>query len=69
MSRATDTATEWAFAAGWRVVRVLPERAAYRTFERAADVLWRRRGGDVVQLERNLARAATEVANLPEANG
>jgi KDO2-lipid IV(A) lauroyltransferase len=56
MSRATDTATEWAFAAGWRVVRVLPERAAYRTFDRAADALWRRRGGDVVQLERNLAR-------------
>lgn len=56
MTRGADAATEWAFAAGWRVVRLLPERAAYRTFEAAADMLWRRRGGDVLQLERNLAR-------------
>ncbi len=56
MTQVTDTATEWAFAAGWRVVRLLPERAAYRTFDGVADTLWRRRGGDVVQLERNLAR-------------
>lgn len=41
---------------GWRVVRSLPERAAYRTFDQAADAIWRRRGGGVLQLERNLAR-------------
>ena len=55
-ARARDAATEWAFATGWRVVKVLPERAAYRTFDRAADMLWRRRGGGVIQFERNQAR-------------
>lgn len=63
MSRTTDTAIEWAFAVGWRVVRVLPERAAYRTFDQAADVLWRRQAGDVVQLERNLARVHPDASH------
>ena len=53
---AADAATEWAFATGWRVVRMLPERSAYRTFDRAADAIWRRRGEGVVQFERNMAR-------------
>jgi len=57
VGRATDAATECAFAIGWRVVRALPERAAYRAFDRAADALWRRQGSSVRQLERNLARA------------
>lgn len=52
----SDTATEWAFGAGWQVVKRLPERAAYRTFDAAADTLWRRRGAGVVQFERNQAR-------------
>ena len=52
----SDAATEWAFAAGWKVVRLLPERAAVAVFDQAADGLWRRRGGGVLQLERNLAR-------------
>lgn len=50
------TATEWAFGAGWQIVKWLPERAAYRAFDAAADVLWRRRGGGVVQFERNQSR-------------
>ncbi len=54
--RASDAATEWAFATGWRIVRALPERAAYRAFDAAADMLWRRGGGGVQQLERNLGR-------------
>lgn len=53
---ASDAATEWAFAVGWKVVRLLPERAAYATFDRAADALWRRRGGGVLQFERNQQR-------------
>ena len=53
---ARDAVTEWAFAAGWRLVRMLPERAAYGAFDRAADVIWRRRGGGVIQFERNQAR-------------
>jgi KDO2-lipid IV(A) lauroyltransferase len=58
---ATDAVTEWAFATGWSVVKRLPPRLAYRTFDVAADALWRRRGGDVVQLERNLARVHPEM--------
>ena len=54
--RAGDAATEWAFATGWRVVRLLPERSAYAVFDAAADGLWRRRGAGVLQLERNLRR-------------
>jgi KDO2-lipid IV(A) lauroyltransferase len=53
---ATDAATEWAFAVGWSVVKHLPERAATATFQRAADMLWRRRGQGVLQFERNQAR-------------
>lgn len=53
---ASDAVTEWAFAAGWRLVRMLPERAAYAAFDQAADVIWRRRGAGVLQLERNQAR-------------
>jgi KDO2-lipid IV(A) lauroyltransferase len=55
-ARAADAATEWAFAAGWSLVKRLPERAAYRAFDAAADRIWQRRGEGIVQLERNLAR-------------
>ena len=46
-----------AFAAGWRVVRVLPDRAAYALFDVVADVIWCCRGAGVRRLEANLARA------------
>ena len=55
-ARASDAVTEWAFASGWRVVRWLPEAAAYRLFDVMADQLWKRRAGGVEQLEANLAR-------------
>jgi KDO2-lipid IV(A) lauroyltransferase len=45
-----------AYVAGWRVVRVLPEGAAYRLFDVIADAIWRRGGRSVRQLERNLQR-------------
>lgn len=51
-----DAVTEWAFAFGWQVVKWLPEAAAYRTFDLAADVIWRRRGAGVLQYERNQSR-------------
>lgn len=46
-----------AYLGGWRLVRVLPERLAYRLFEALADVAWRRRGKGVRRLEANLRRA------------
>jgi KDO2-lipid IV(A) lauroyltransferase len=56
VSGASDAATEWAFAAGWSVVKRLPPRAAYATFDQAADLIWRKRGQGVIQFERNQAR-------------
>ncbi|MFI7588846.1 phosphatidylinositol mannoside acyltransferase [Spongisporangium articulatum] len=48
------------YTAGWRLVRLLPERAAYRLFELIADVAWWRRGPGVRRLEANLARAVPD---------
>lgn len=45
------------YRSAWRLVRLLPERAAYAAFQLVADVLWRRRGGGVQRLEGNLRRA------------
>lgn len=42
------------YAAGWRLVRALPDRAARRIFDRGADLA--ARSGGPVQLRRNLAR-------------
>lgn len=61
-SRITARLTDWAYAAGWRVVRTLPESTARRAFDwggnRAADKANRafRAGGAPNQLRRNLAR-------------
>ena len=51
---AKDSATYFAYAAGWGTVRRMPEKTAYRSFNGIADRLWSRRGGGVAQLERNL---------------
>ncbi|SFI92176.1 KDO2-lipid IV(A) lauroyltransferase [Streptosporangium canum] len=44
------------FGAGWTLVPRLPERLTAWAFRKAADRLWRRRGGSVRRLEANLAR-------------
>jgi phosphatidylinositol dimannoside acyltransferase len=56
MSTLTDAATYRLYAFGWGVVKRLPERIAYKLFERIADRAWAKRGKGVRQLERNLAR-------------
>lgn len=56
MSSVKDEATYRLYAFGWGVVKRLPERTAYRLFERVADRVWAKRGKGVTQLERNLAR-------------
>ena len=45
-----------AYLGGWRLVRVLPERVAYRLFDALADLAWRRRITGVRRLEDNLRR-------------
>ena len=56
MSKLKDGATYRLYAFGWGVVKRLPERTAYRLFERVADRVWAKQGKGVTQLERNLAR-------------
>jgi KDO2-lipid IV(A) lauroyltransferase len=58
----TDEATYWAYSAGWRIVRAMPEAVAYGAFYQVGDQLWRQRGKGVMQLEKNLRRV------LPDAN-
>jgi KDO2-lipid IV(A) lauroyltransferase len=47
---------EFGYAAGWRVVRTMPERVARSTFRAAADAAYRRGGRGVRQLAENLRR-------------
>jgi KDO2-lipid IV(A) lauroyltransferase len=56
MSRIGDALVTRASFAGWRVVRLLPEPAAYWLFRRIADRSWRRAGPSVRRLEANLRR-------------
>jgi lauroyl/myristoyl acyltransferase len=49
-----------AYAAGWRIVRALPERSAYALFRSIADGAWRLRGASVRRLEGNLRRVVGE---------
>ncbi|EME17544.1 phosphatidylinositol mannoside acyltransferase [Rhodococcus triatomae] len=50
-----ERATDLGYAAGWRLVRALPDRLATRIFDAGADAA-ARRGGGPDQLRRNLAR-------------
>ncbi|WP_238159124.1 phosphatidylinositol mannoside acyltransferase [Mycobacterium sp. MFM001] len=49
-----DRASDWGYAAGWMVVRAMPEFAARNVFD--AGALYASRGGGPVQLRKNLAR-------------
>lgn len=50
-----DTASYWAYSAGWGAVRRMPEPAATALFNRLADRSWAARGRRILQLEANLA--------------
>ena len=51
-----DRFVGWGYGAAWTVIKLLPEKAAYRLFDLIADRLWKRRGKPVRQLEANLLR-------------
>lgn len=51
-----DRLVLWAYVAGWRLVRALPERLARRLFQWGADLAYRRDGKGVRRLRTNLAR-------------
>ena len=58
---ATDQATTFGYLSGWRLVRLLPERAAHAAFRRIADEIFRRDGKGVQRLRSNLARVRPDV--------
>jgi KDO2-lipid IV(A) lauroyltransferase len=60
-----DVVADQAYGVGWQLVRHLPESLASASFRQLADQTWRRRGGGVEQLERNLARVVPDAS--PEA--
>ncbi|WP_027499601.1 phosphatidylinositol mannoside acyltransferase [Rhodococcus sp. UNC363MFTsu5.1] len=62
----TERATDLGYAAGWRLVRALPEGVAQSLFNRGADRA-ARRGGGPDQLRRNLARVlGVPAAEVPD---
>ncbi|GAA2052855.1 phosphatidylinositol mannoside acyltransferase [Catenulispora yoronensis] len=62
---AKDRVVGWGYGAAWSAVKLLPERAAYKLFDRVADRLWSKRTGQVRQLEKNLLRVLGK--DTPEA--
>lgn len=56
---------EWGYAAGWRLVRALPEPVARTAFRAAADAAYRRRGPAVRRLRSNLRQVVGP--DLPDA--
>ena len=56
-----DSATNWAFTAGWAATKGMPERAAQQVFRMAADALWWQDAGGVEQLKKNLARVSPDL--------
>lgn len=52
-----------AYAAGWGVVKRLPEPVADRLFRRIADLAWKRRGKGVLRLESNLRRVRPKASD------
>ncbi|CAN5681762.1 phosphatidylinositol mannoside acyltransferase [soil metagenome] len=59
---AGDQATTFGYLSGWRMVRLLPERAAQAVFRRIADEIFRRDGKGVRRLRSNLRRVRPDVA-------
>lgn len=58
-----DRMTDAGFAVGWTAMQHLPDGVARRLTRTAADVLWRRQSGGVLQLRANLARVLGPVTS------
>jgi KDO2-lipid IV(A) lauroyltransferase len=59
-----DNIAAYAYFAGWRIVRWLPERTAYHLAYAAADFLTKRKGKNVVRLRSNLRRVKPDITSL-----
>ena len=61
MSALAERASLAGYRVGWYLVRRMPGRLAYRTFDLIADVAWRRGGAGVRRLRSNYARVRPEL--------
>lgn len=59
-----DNLSAYAYFAGWRIVRWLPERTAYRLAYAVADFLTKRNGKNVARLRSNLQRTQPNMTEL-----
>ena len=59
-----DNIAAYAYFAGWRIVRWLPEPTAYRLAYAVADFLTKRNGKNVSRLRSNLRRAKPDITAL-----
>jgi KDO2-lipid IV(A) lauroyltransferase len=59
-----DNIAAYAYFAGWRIVRWLPERTAYNLAYAAADFLTKRNGKNVSRLRSNLKRVKPDITSL-----
>ena len=59
-----DNIAAYAYFAGWRIVRWLPEPTAYRLAYAAADFLTKRNGKNVSRLRSNLRRTKPDITAL-----
>jgi KDO2-lipid IV(A) lauroyltransferase len=59
-----DAVVDVAYAAGWSVVRGMPEWLARRQFDAAARAVWFRDGPSVQRLQSNLARVVPDADRL-----
>ena len=59
-----DNIAAYAYFAGWRIVRWLPEKSAYRLAYAVADFLTKRNGKNVSRLRSNLRRTKPDITPL-----
>ena len=59
-----DIIPAYAYFAGWRIVRWLPERTAYHLAYAVADFLTKRNGKNVARLRSNLSRTQPDITPL-----
>ena len=59
-----DNFAAYAYFAGWRIIRWLPEKTAYRLAFSVADFLTKRNGKNVSRLRSNLRRAKPDMTSL-----
>jgi phosphatidylinositol dimannoside acyltransferase len=52
------------YFAGWRIVRALPEKFAYRVFERLGKIALSRNGASIKRLRSNLSRVCPEKSDI-----